>query len=267
MTDRSLLPEGPDGRTWYDLTGHVAVVTGGNGGIGLGLAAGLAAAGAHVTIWGTNPDKNAAAVDRLDGGGGKVTSLVCDVSDERAVVDAMAATAEQHGRLDSCFANAGVGGRTWPLLDTTVERFRSITAIDLDGAFVTLREAARHMIAAGNGGSLVATSSMSVRFGAPANHAYAASKAGLVAIVRGLAVELARHRIRANAILPGWSEGDMTTGAFADERFVSGVLPRVPQRRWGTGADYAGLAVYLASPASAFHTGDDILVDGGYAAF
>lgn len=254
--------------TWADLRGHVAVVTGGNGGIGLGFARGLVAAGASVSIWGTNPAKNERAVELLQGGAGTVKSLVCDVGDETAVVAAMAAVAEEHGRLDSCFVNAGIGGITHPLLDTDLDRFRSITRVDLEGAFVTVREAARHMVAFGNGGSLVATGSMVNRFGAPRNYGYAASKAGLAAIMRGCAVELARHGIRANTVSPGWTESPMTREtAFADERFVAGVLPRVPVRRWGGADDFAAVAVYLASPASSFHTGDELTIDGGYAAF
>jgi NAD(P)-dependent dehydrogenase (short-subunit alcohol dehydrogenase family) len=266
--DPALIPAAGGNTSWADLTGRVAVVTGGNGGIGLGMAAGLVHAGAAVSVWGTNPDKNAKAVERLEGGPGKVSSLVCDVSDEQAVVDAMARVAEEHGRLDACFANAGIGAITHRLLDTTLERFHRITSVDLDGAFVTMREAARQMVACGNGGSIVATSSVSVHFGTPANHAYAVSKAGLIAIVKGVAVEMARHGIRANALLPGWTETGMTEGtAFGNEKFVASTMPRMPVRRWGTAADFGAIAVYLASPASSFQTGSEILMDGGYAQF
>jgi NAD(P)-dependent dehydrogenase (short-subunit alcohol dehydrogenase family) len=266
--DASLLPATHEAGSWTDLTGRICVVTGGNSGIGLGYAAGLVAAGATVSLWGRDPEKNADAVQRLQGGAGTVSSVVCDVADEQAVSDAMAAVAEEHGRLDACFANAGIGGITHPLLDTTLDRFHRITSIDLDGAFVTIREAARHMVAFGNGGSIVATSSVVARFGAPHNYGYAASKEGLLAIVRGCAVELARHRIRANAVLPGWTESDMTSNtAFADDRFVANTMPRMPVRRWGTAADFGAIAVYLASPASGFHTGDSITIDGGYGVF
>jgi NAD(P)-dependent dehydrogenase (short-subunit alcohol dehydrogenase family) len=190
-----------------------------------------------------------------------------DVGDEQQVVAGMAEVVERFGRLDSCFANAGIGAARKPLVDTTLEDFHRITRIDLDGAFVTLREAARHMIELGNGGSLVATSSLAALMGQAGGYAYAASKGALVAIVNALAVELARHTIRANALLPGWTESGMTAPAFANEKFVSNVMPRMPVRRWGTGDDFAAIAVYLASPASSFHTGDSILIDGGYAAF
>jgi NAD(P)-dependent dehydrogenase (short-subunit alcohol dehydrogenase family) len=248
----------------FDLTGHVALVTGGNNGIGLGMARGLASAGATVCIWGTNEERNASAARELGHGG---VAMQVDVGEEAAVREAMLAVVERFGRLDSCFANAGVGSGRKPVIDTSLEDFHRITRVNLDGAFVTLREAARQMIALGNGGSLVATSSLAALQGQAGGYAYAASKGGLVAIIRALAVELARHRIRANALLPGWVESAMTEPAFNDEKFVSNVLRRVPIRRWGTGDDFAAIAVYLASPASSFHTGDAILIDGGYAAF
>lgn len=249
----------------FDLSGHVSLVTGGNNGIGLGMAKGLASAGAQVCIWGTNEERNTQAVAAV--GEDSATAMRVDVGDEQRVIAAMAEVRERFGRLDSCFANAGIGAARRPLVDTTLEDFHRITRIDLDGAFVTLREAARHMIDFGNGGSLVATSSLAALMGQAGGYAYAASKGALVAIVKALAVELARHRIRANALLPGWTESGMTAPAFANEKFVGNVMPRMPVRRWGTGDDFAAIAVYLASPASAFHTGDSILIDGGYAAF
>lgn len=248
----------------FDLTDHVALVTGGNSGIGLGMARGLTEAGARVCIWGTNAERNAEAVAQLGEG---ASAMQVDVSDESQVVDATAKVVAEHGRLDSCFANAGIATERIPLVKTTLEDFHRVTRINLDGAFVTLREAARHMIDLGNGGSLVATSSLAVRMGQAGGYAYAASKGALIPMVQALAVELARHGIRANALLPGWTEARLTEGAFADEKFVRNVMPRMPVRRWGTGDDYAGIAVYLASQASSFHTGDSILIDGGYAQF
>jgi NAD(P)-dependent dehydrogenase (short-subunit alcohol dehydrogenase family) len=250
----------------FDLDGHVAVVTGGNSGIGLGMAGGLAGAGAQVIIWGTSPERNEAAVAQL-ASHGTVASMTVDVGDEQQVTDAMSQVAERYGRLDSCFANAGFAHPATAVTDTHLADFRAVTRVDLDGAFVTLREASRHMIAAGHGGSLVATSSMAVLQGMARNYAYTASKAALVAIVKALAVELARYGIRANALLPGWTESGVTASQFADDTFVKKVMPRMPMRRWGTGEDFAGIAVYLASTASSFHTGDAILIDGGYAAF
>ena len=191
----------------FDLTGKAAVITGGNGGIGLGMAEGLAAAGADIAIWGRNADKNAAALERLKAHGTRVEALEVDVADEQAVVDAMAESLSRLGRIDSCIANAGVGGGA-PLIEQTTEQWRKVTAVNLDAVFWTFREASKHMVtraeSGDKGGSLLVTSSVSAIHGAPQNQAYAATKAGVLAMVRGTAVELARYGIRANAVLPGW---------------------------------------------------------------
>ena len=267
MIDPRLLPCGTPGRQWHDLTGHVSVVTGGNSGIGLGLAAGLVSAGASVCIWGTDRAKNAAALERL-GGDDHAWALQCDVTDEGSVVSSMETVAARFGRLDSCFINAGVSARTVPLVETSLDEFRRVLAINLDGAFVTMREAARHMVKAGNGGSLVLTSSLAVRFGMARAYSYAASKAAMVALAKAAAVELAPHGVRANALLPGWTETGLTADTlFVNDRFVENVMPRMPVRRWGVPADFAAIAVFLASPGSSFQTGDSLLLDGGYAAY
>ena len=254
----------------FDLTGKAAVVTGGNGGIGLGMAEGLAAAGADVAIWGRNADKNAAALERLKAHGTRVEALEVDVADEQAVVDAMAESLSRLGRIDSCIANAGVGGGA-PLIEQTTEQWRKVTAVNLDAVFWTFREAARHMVARAEqgdkGGSLLVTSSVSAIHGAPQNQAYAATKAGVLAMVRGTAVELARHGIRANAILPGWIATEMTERLQNWDAFNDKAIGRVPMRRWGEGEDFAGMAVYFASDASTFHTGDSVVIDGGYSIF
>ena len=251
----------------FDLTGHVSVVTGGGSGIGLGMADGLARAGASVAILGRSPDRLETAAARLREHGGPVLTLSCDVTDEAAVTATMARIRDEWGSLDSCFANAGVRGTFTPALDTSLAEFRSVTAVDLDGVFVTLREAARQMIAAGRGGSLVGVSSLGAFQGMPRQPAYAASKAGVTALMDSLAVELARYGIRANTVAHGWFDTEMTAEGLADERFRSRVLPRVPARRWGSGDDVAGVAVYLASPASSYHTADVLRIDGGYLKF
>lgn len=251
----------------FDLTGHVSVVTGGGSGIGLGMADGLARAGASVAILGRSPDRLETAAARLREHGGPVLTLSCDVTDEAAVTATMARIRDEWGSLDSCFANAGVRGTFTPALDTSLAEFRSVTAVDLDGVFVTLREAARQMIAAGRGGSLVGISSLGAFQGMPRQPAYAASKAGVTALMDSLAVELARYGIRANTVAPGWFDTEMTAEGLADERFRTRVLPRVPARRWGSGDDVAGVAVYLASPASSYHTADVLRIDGGYLKF
>ncbi len=249
-----------------DLQGHVALVTGGNGGIGLGMAKALAAAGADIAIWGRNADKNTAAAAELEGLGVRVLALECDVADEQQVVTSFAQTVEALGKVDSMFANAGIGGFA-PFTSMSLAEFRRVMAVNLEGAFLCLREAAAHMVERGEGGSLVGISSVSAYYGAPGMEHYAASKAGLLAIIRGLAVELARYRIRANAILPGWTETDMIAPITTNERFVTNAIQRTPVRRWGTPEDMGPIAVYLADPANVFHTGDSLVVDGGYAVY
>lgn len=257
--------------TGFDLTGKVALVTGGNGGIGLGMAEAMAAAGADICLWGTNAAKNEKAVAALkEAGDGRVEALVCDVSESKAVDRAMAETVERLGRIDGAFVNAGVTGSKTvkSVLDIDDDEFHRVTRINLDGAFWTLRAAARHMLerakAGDPGGRLVGTASLAALSGAARNEHYGATKGGLVSMLRAMAAELARYDITANAILPGWIETEMTAASFAWDKFRDNVLPRVPVRRWGVPADFGGIAVYLMSEASAYHTGDSILIDGGY---
>ncbi|WP_280476710.1 SDR family NAD(P)-dependent oxidoreductase [Nocardia farcinica] len=251
----------------FDLTGHVSVVTGGNSGIGLAYARGLARAGADVCVVGRNTERNEAAAAELRAFGHRVLPLTCDVAQEQQVVDTIARAASELGRIDSCFVNAGVPQGTTPFLETDLAEFRRVTSVNLDAAFATLREAAKVMVAQGEGGSLVATASLVATQGAPRGQSYAASKAGIIAVMNSIAVELAKHGIRANSVLPGWVETPMTDGIFAWDRFRERVLPRMPVGRWGRPEDFESVAVYLAGPASAFHTGDSLLIDGGYSKF
>jgi NAD(P)-dependent dehydrogenase (short-subunit alcohol dehydrogenase family) len=253
----------------FDLDGHVALISGGNSGIGLGMAEGLASCGADVCIWGTNPAKNAEAHAQLAAHGTRVSSRIVDVSNEDEVIEGMEALIADLGHLDSCFANAGIaGGHTNPrFVDSTLAQWREVMSVNLDGAYLTFREAARRMVEQGSGGSLIGTASISTEFGAPREQAYAASKAGVTAMIKGLAVELARHGIRANALLPGWTISPMMEPWAQNRAAVEKILPRIPLQRWGAPAEWAGIAVYLASSASSFHTGDTIRIDGGYGVF
>lgn len=251
----------------FDLTGHVALITGGNGGIGLGMADALAAHGAAVAIWGTNPAKNAAAAEQLRSHGGQVLDLICDVGDHQAVIDSMAATVDALGRVDSCFVNAGVGGQAPSFVGMTEDEWHRVLRVNLDGAFYTAQEVVKRMVAQGDGGSVIMTTSGSAKFGQQKGQHYAGSKGAVISMMKGIAVEHARHGIRCNAILPGWIESEMTAPAFGWDKFVDNVLPRVPMRRWGKPTDFGALAVYLASSASSYHTGDVITIDGGYHSF
>ncbi len=255
----------------FDLSGRVALITGGNGGIGLGMAQGLAQAGAEVCIWGTNPEKNARALEQLAAIGPKVTAQLCDVADEAAVASCFATALAEHGRVDGCFANAGIGGRGTSFDDMTVDEWNRIISVNQTGAFYTFRAAARHMRERAEQGDafgrLVGTASLAAISGQARGEHYAASKGGLVSMIKALAVEYARYGVTAHTLLPGWIETEMTEGAFANPKFVANVSKRIPERRWGTPEDFAGIAIYIMSTASSYHTAETFLIDGGYYAF
>lgn len=251
----------------FDLNGKVALVTGGNSGIGLGMAEALAEAGADVCIWGRSADKNSAAADRLKPYGQKVLALQCDVSDPEQVEENFTKTIEAMGKVDACFANAGIGSFGTPFHEMDIDEWRKVFGINMEGVFFTFQKAVGQMMKQNTGGSLVATSSLSARAGVPRAEHYAATKAGVLAIIRALAVEYARYGIRANAILPGWIETDMTADIFNWDKFKQNVMPRVPARRWGVPADFGPIAVYFAGDASEYHTGDAVVIDGAFSKF
>ena len=255
----------------FDLTGKVATITGGNGGIGLGMAEALAQAGASVCIWGTSEAKNVAAVAKLRAHGTEILALRCDVGDEAAVEKAFADTVGHFGRVDAFFANAGVIGSSGvkSFVEMTSEEWRRVMRVNLDGAFYTLRAAARHMIDGAHGGALVVTSSLAAISGPPRNQHYAASKGGVISMMHALAVELARYKIRANAIQPGWIDTPMNYEYIANlggiEK-VEAMLETIQPLGTGRPEQVAAAAVFLASDESSLITGTSILVDGGLTA-
>ena len=256
----------------FDMSGKVCVVTGGNKGIGLGMVEALAASNADVVIWGRKSADNDAAVKSASGlGTGKVKAWSVDVGEESQVIKAMKEAEEEFGRIDACIANAGVGRGAASFETMTLETWEYNARINSVGAFFTLREAAKSMVARAKkgdlGGSLVGTASLAGIEGAGRNQAYAHTKGGLIAMMNACAVEYGRYGIRANSILPGWIATDMTEGAQGQEVFTSKVISRVPIRRWGEPADFGGMAVYLCSDASKYHSGDTLVIDGGYAKF
>lgn len=255
-------------RGLFDLTGKVALVTGGNGGIGLGMARGLAMHGATVVIWGNKAEKNERAVRELEAFGGVVRCAQVDVADEQAVKAGVAAIIGEFGRIDQAVANAGIAIASRDLFDISKEDFERMQGINVYGVFFTLREAAAHMIERGRagdrGGSLVAIGSPAAIHGAACNEHYGATKGAVVSMARAMAVELAPKGIRVNSILPGWTRSDMTRQLQDWDKFNDDVITRVPVGRWGEGADYSAIAVYLASANSSLHVGDSIVIDGGY---
>lgn len=255
----------------FDLSGKVTLVTGGNRGIGYGMAEALAQAGADVIIWGSSAEGNARAEARLKAIGGNVLSQTVDVASEDQVASAMETANAWKGRLDTVIANAGIGRGAPSFVEMSTETYRKVLSVNLDGVFFTFREACRHMVerakGGDRGGSIVGVASLAAIEGAARNEAYAATKGAVISMMKSVAVEHARWGIRANAILPGWIATDMTQGAQDNPAFAEKVIPRVPARRWGEPADFGGIAVYLASDASAYHSGDSFVIDGGYTIF
>ena len=259
----------------FDLRGKVALVTGGNGGLGLGFARGIARCGGDLVIWGRNPTSNAAAVEQLASYGGRVIAQSVDVADELAVVEHIGEAVRQMGRLDCVVANAGISTHCKSFLDMSTQQYLELLEVNQHGAMYTLREAARHMVArseAGDpGGSLIVCGSMTALRGAPGMQHYAAAKGALASIMRCIAVEFGSHGIRANMVVPGFIVTGMTTGGdgvSADDadRLEQMMAERAPLGRVGLPEDFEGIAAYLASDTSAFQTGSVIPIDGGRAA-
>jgi 2-dehydro-3-deoxy-D-gluconate 5-dehydrogenase len=246
----------------FDLSGRVAVVTGGNGGIGLGMAKGLAAAGAAVVVAARNPGKAEAAVAEL---GGKSAFIPLDVADETSCRAMIAQVGEQFGRLDILVNNAGTSIRKPPEAYTAAE-WHAVLDTNLTGAFLC-SQVAHPVMKKGGGGKIINIGSMFALFGSGYAAPYAASKGALVQLTKSLAVAWAEDNIQVNAVLPGWIDTELTREA---RQQVAGlherVLARTPAGRWGAPEDLAGIAVFLASSESDFITGAAIPADGGFSA-
>jgi 2-dehydro-3-deoxy-D-gluconate 5-dehydrogenase len=247
----------------FDLSGKVAIVTGGNGGIGFGMARGLAEAGAAVAIVGRNEAKSHAAAAELRQQGAKAISVVADVTDTAAVAAMVARTLREIGRVDILVNNAGINIRKAPhALD--LAEWDSVIKTNLTSAFLC-SQAAYPAMKTGGGGKIINIGSMMSIFGASFAPAYAASKGGIVQFTRSCAVAWAADNIQVNAVLPGWIDTDLTKRARQEiDGLHDKVLARTPAARWGVIADFAGIAVFLSSHASDFVTGTAIPVDGGF---
>jgi 2-deoxy-D-gluconate 3-dehydrogenase len=255
--------ESPASMNLFDLTGRVALVTGGNGGIGLGMARGLAQAGAAVAIAARNRTKADAALAELRQLGAPAAFIVLDVTDEAACRGAIGKAVAEFGRLDILVNNSGTNVRKQPEA-FTAEEWRLVLETNLTGAFFCAKAAYPEMVRAG-GGKIINIGSMLSLFGAPYLAPYAASKGGIVQMTRSLATAWAKDNIQVNAVLPGWIDTDLTRGARAQvEGLDERVLARTPAKRWGKPDDLAGIAVFLAGRGSDFVTGAAIAVDGGY---
>lgn len=247
----------------FDLTGRVAVITGGNGGIGLGMAKGMAAAGATVVVAGRDAAKNSAAVEELKAAGGLASALPVDVLQEESCRALVEQAVKAHGRLDVLVNNAGMSIRKQPEQYTAAE-WHTVLDSNLTGAFLCSQAAYPAMKQAG-GGKIINIGSMMSIFGAPFAAAYAASKGGIVQMTKAIATAWAKDNIQVNAILPGWIDTALTRRAREQVAGLhESVLKRTPAARWGVPDDFAGIAVFLAAPASDFVTGAAIAVDGGY---
>jgi NAD(P)-dependent dehydrogenase (short-subunit alcohol dehydrogenase family) len=250
----------------FDLSGKVALITGGNGGIGLGFARGIAKQGGDVAIWARSAEKNAAAKAEIESFGVRCQTYQVDVTSESAVTEGFAATLADFGRVDSVFANSGASATTRSLLDLTSEEYHGLMNLNLHGSYYVLREGARHMVeraqAGDRGGSLVACGSLSMFMGLPGKQHYAGAKAALGAQIRAFAVEFAPYGIRANAVAPGYVTTPMT--GDGNKQIDDFMASKTPMQRPGLPEDFEAIAAYLASDSSSFHSGDTIVIDGAY---
>jgi 2-deoxy-D-gluconate 3-dehydrogenase len=243
---------------FFSLDGQTALVTGGNGGIGRAIALGFRTAGAYVAVSGRNPEKNAAMAAALGEGGAVFEADLCD---EAAVERLVAETVDRFGGLDILVNNAGTI-RVSSILETPLEEWEEVVRVNLTAPFLCAKHAARRMVAQGQGGKIINVGSVVAYFGPPDFASYAATKSGLLGLTRALAVELAKHEIQVNAILPGYIETEMSAGVPGWLRDL--MIQKTPAARWGIPRELVGMAIFLASPASSYVTGAEFVVDGGY---
>ncbi|HUD30926.1 MAG TPA: SDR family oxidoreductase [Novosphingobium sp.] len=254
----------------WDLTGRVVVISGGNAGIGLGFAKGIAKAGGNLVIWGRRQAKNEIAAEELRGYGVKVLPQEVDVSDEAAVVAAFGDAVRDMGRVDGAIANAGLMTNQGCFTNMTGEAWHGLLSVNQHGAFYLAREAARHMrtrAEAGDaGGSILFCASLSAVTGSIGMQHYNASKGAMAALARGIAVDLGKYGVRANTVCPGYTESETVKDQGPDSPLGAQVRERCPIPRFGTPEDFEGIGVYFMSDASRYHTGDLVKIDGGWMA-
>ena len=247
----------------FDLTGKVAVVTGGNGGIGLGIAMGLAGAGANIVIAARSVEKTAQALENIRALGVEAHGITVDVTQEPAIQRIVTSTIDHMGRLDILVNNSGIAVRAQPQ-ELTAAQWDSVVDVNLRAAFLASKAAYAQMVKAG-GGKVINVGSMYSIFGSDWGSPYAASKGGLVQLTKSLAVAWAKDNIQVNAVLPGWIVTDLTRGIQdADPNRYDNISRRIPTGRWGEPSELAGAAVFLASTASDYVTGATLAIDGGY---
>ena len=247
----------------FDLSGKVALVTGGNSGLGFGYAEGLARAGSDLVIWGRRADANERAAEKLRAFGGKVHTQSVDVSDESAIVAGVADALSAMGKIDTVVANAGIASQK-PFIDMDADTYNSLMNVNQRGVVFTLREVAKHMVERGEGGSMILCGSGSIFQGVPTMTHYGAAKGALNSLAKGIAAELGPHGVRCNVIAPGFIVTEMTMAdPEVGEMLIGMVSEKTPAGRAGQPEDLWGAVVYLASDLSRYHTGDTLIVDGG----
>ena len=265
-----MITESEMSRMPWDMAGKVVLVTGGNAGIGLGFARGVARAGGDVVIWGRRKDANDRARADLETFGTRVLSQEVDVSDEARVVEAFAEAVETMGRIDGAIANAGMMTNVGAFTNMTGEAWHGLLAVNMHGAFYIAREAARHMrqrAEAGDpGGSILFCASLSALTGSIGMQHYNAAKGAMASLARGISVDMGKFGIRANTVCPGYTVSDTVIDPGPDHPLGAQVRERCPLGRFGTAEDFEGVGLYFMSDMSKYHSGDLVKIDGGWMA-